>query len=377
MSSFQEYYPKNNFPAATLVLILITSITANTIRYCLKGVLFPPQVFVNPRVLVCIAAHYEPNRIPVHLAAILAEYRSLSYAAWDVTVHVDTDAEGLLDALGPEASAMIDVLHVWSLKDLDGDPFYLPRQHRFYVAEAAAADAFDYMVYCEDDILVPAGALKLFAERGAAVASLGWALVFCRAELWEHDGKTKVAIDMSTSRVDPPVYADDVGWLYSEPDSPYAAAYALDAATVRELSALDEPSGVWLHGFPPFDQRERFGVGAGYALTGGIDAPLGARGWRSSGLLALTPNGDIDPMSIVIHLSSRYANNASYDEGQSRPLTIDSVFQWSKWPPLIEPLRYLPSSGGARIGCGTHPLFCLKGERPPNFLNKEDKHHPL
>jgi hypothetical protein len=301
---------------------------------------------VRPRVLVSIAAFYEPGRPVANLTRLLVEYASAPWAAaFDVRVRVDTTSAALGAALAPAlAAARVPApdITVWPLAALGGDPLRLPAMHR--AAFAAAASFYDFFVYSEDDMLLPLATFSLYVVRRAALAARGWAFGFVRAEIWSADGATPVAVDNVEPVLDARVFSAPNGALYAEPWSPYAALYALDAAELRGFMA--DASGVWASGFPPLGARERVAVGYGFKFAGaGFDsAPYGARGWRARVLVPLTRAGAVDPAAVVFHLPSKYATHAPLGFHDVGSVKVADVFNFTggrvpraealpDWPP--------------------------------------------
>ena len=172
------------------------------------------------------------------------------------------------------------------------------------------------------------------------LAARGWAFGWVRAERWSVDNVTAVAIDNIDPVVDARVYRTPAGHAYAEPWSPYAAFYALDAAELRAM--IDDPSGVWHGGFPPFLPREKMSIGWSYVYTGGASAPYGATGWRARALVPLTPTGAIHSDAIAWHLPNKYATSATLGFHDLGSVLVSDVFQWGE--------KGFPSGGGEPLG---------------------------
>jgi hypothetical protein len=237
-----------------------------------------PEISATPtpqprlRVLVCLAVFYTADVKPLnYVTRVLEEYGDRYTARWDVRVRIDTNNDTLAAALGSHAR-FVNEFRVWSLEEVGGDYLRLPEKHRAPAAQGAASGAFDYLLYAEDDMLVPAEAFAFFVQHEARVAEHGWVLSFVRAETWSGDGKTLVAVDLGP-RQDAQVYrysdTDHINGaptqLFAQPRSCHAAAYALSASSVRTLVA-NEPT-LWTEGFPNYQIRERFGVGAAFTRS--------------------------------------------------------------------------------------------------------------
>jgi hypothetical protein len=290
-----------------------------------------------PRILVCIAAHWNPGRPTAYLDAVLDNFSK--YAAdFNVRIHVDTNSVELRDRLLARESP--PEVRVWSVLEL-GDPLHLPYVHREIVANAA--DDIDFVIFSEDDILVPFAAFNRYVAHRQELQALGWSYGFVRAELWSVDNKTAISVDNIDPVVDTTVYEAVSGQRYAEPWSPYAAFYVLDASELKNM--MDDPSGVWYTGFPPFLPRERMSIGYSYKMTGGRSEPYGAKGWRSRVLVPLSPQGHVHPDAVVWHLPQKYAKSAVLGFHDLGAVRVSDIFKWTagKPPAIALPLGPLPA----------------------------------
>jgi hypothetical protein len=288
------------------------------------------------RLFVCVAAYYTPDKNMNFVTRVLSEFVSSNFTAqYDVFIHVDTNSDELANALGDMASSVHE-FRVWTLEEVGGNYINLPRQHRALAAAKAEGGLFDYLVYTEDDVLVPFSAVSFFIKHEAPLSSLGWSLGFVRVELWSHDGKTPVVIDNEPRR-NARVYFhantsgnDGAVQLFAQPRSCFAGSYALSAASVRAL--VSKENSLWTAGFSEYPERERFGIGSAFVRAGEDVVFEGylfnAKGWRMRGLVGLTAAGVAHPDGVVVHLPSKYATKPMLDSGQIWTTTLGKLFLW-------------------------------------------------
>jgi len=301
----------------------------------------------RPRLLVIVCAHHAPGLPIDDLSRVLREYAGAAFAAaYDVRVRVETDSEALAPALAAARVPAPDEVRVWSLAELGGDPFHLPRMHR--EAFLAAADDFDLFIFTEGDILVSAASVALDAARAPELVPRRWSLGFVRAERWGVDNATPISIDNVAPTRDAQVRVAPSGHRYAEPWSPYAAFFIADAAELRAMR--DDASRIWWDGFPAFDVRARFSVGYGFKFAGGDGAAYGAVGWRNAVLVPLEDDGSIHPDAIVWHLPRKYALLPVLGGGGLGSVRVADLFQWGdgRFAALQEPLGDLPRAGDGR-----------------------------
>jgi hypothetical protein len=257
-----------------------------------------------PRVLVCIAAHFAPGRTTAHLDRVIAEYRDAYARHYAVSIAVDTNSAELAAHLARSAPGV--AVRQWSALEL-GDPLHLPYVHRHHMQQVL--EDYEYLVFTEDDVLLPLASFQFYAARQRELWARGWMFGWVRAELWGGDNATAISIDNIEPVFDPPLYRAPSGQLYAEPWSPYAAFYVLDRE--QALAMRDDASGVWHNGFPPFLPREKMSVGWLYARTGGASEPYGAKGWRARALTPLDAAGAVLPEAIAWHLPRKYATSTA------------------------------------------------------------------
>ena len=292
-----------------------------------------------PRLLICIAAHRVTGKTSAGFLNTVLDNFSINYRpSFDVRIHVDTNSAELRDELRTRPSP--PEVRVWSIAELGGNPYNLPYVHREIMKNAMSAGEVDFVLFAEDDMLVPIAAFNLYVARRLELQTMGWSYGFVRAEKWAVDNTTAISVDNIDPIIDAVVHETVTGGRYAEPWTPYAAFYVLDAA---ELAAMIlDPSDVWFGGFPPFLHRERISVGYAFKKTGGKGAPYGATGWRSRALIPLTIEGRVHPDVIVWHLPSKYAKSATLGFGNAGAVKVADIFKWSSWPKSTIPLTLLP-----------------------------------
>lgn len=305
----------------------------------------------RPRLFVVVCAHFEPGMRTDYVTRVLREYAAADFAAaFDVRVRVETDSAALAPALSAAGAPAPDEVHVWSLAELGGDPYNLPRMHREAFAAAADEGAADLFLFTEDDILVTAANVALYVARAPELVPHRWSLGYVRAELWGVDNATGIAIDNVTPTRGARVRAAPSGHLYAEPWSPYAAFYVADATELRAMR--EDPSDVWWGGFPAFDVRARFSVGYGFKFAGGGGAAFGAVGWRNAVLVPLAgADGAVHPDAVVWHLPRKYALAPVLGLGGVGSTCVADVLSWApgELAARTEPLGDLPPAG---VGMG-------------------------
>ena len=298
----------------------------------------PPPAPPRPRLLVCIASHFTPGKsTTAHLARILRELRERYARHYEVRVAVDTNSEELAALLPALAAPVPLTSRVWGAAEL-GNPLHLPHVHRHHVQQVLGE--FDYVLFTEDDVLLPLESFQLYARRQRELWAQGWMFGWVRAELWGGDNTTAISIDNVDPVLDAPLYRAPSGQLYAEPWSPYTAFYVLDAEQAAAMVA--DASGVWANGFPPFLPRERVSVGYAYVRTGGATAPWGATGWRARALVPLDGAGRVEADAVAWHLPRKYAQSTALWFHDLGSVPVAQLFNWTGGLPRAAPLPRFP-----------------------------------
>jgi hypothetical protein len=320
------------------------------------------------RLLVCIASVHPPGgKSTLSLDIILGELLDKYQPHFNVTVLLDTNSEELFAHVKASPAHAMVVTRVCPGKSCEW-LMYLPFYHRGYI-EGVLGD-YDHFLYVEDDILVPLPAFQLYLERYQELWSHGWLFGWVRTEQWRGSNQS-VANDTPFPLVDAIVYkAPHSGALYAEPWGAYSACYALDANQVRIM--MGDPSKVWESGFPGLPERERIGVGYNFVFDGGNwearkpTHPLltyWAKGWRGRALVPLKSNGQVDPITMVKHLTSKYSDAApSLFSGVWCSVPLEGMFLWSS----NSSFKTLPLPVINVCGEGEANRFCCLGKESKN-----------
>lgn len=114
------------------------------------------------KLLVCIAAHYNPDRLK-HLYAVLKNLGKYECVV-DVIIHTNSDelSYEFLSNLLTSESFGLNSLEV-STNDLLVHPFHLTWLHRKYISDNI--ENYDCFIYVEDDELIPWDNFKNYLDR--------------------------------------------------------------------------------------------------------------------------------------------------------------------------------------------------------------------
>jgi hypothetical protein len=314
------------------------------------------------RLLVCISSVHPPGgKSTAHLDLVLAELHKRYAPLYNVSVLVDTNSEALrehLIASTPARAAAVSARVCpgaaceWNM--------YFPFYHRAFAAELVLRGEIDYLLYTEDDVLVPLEAFQLHISRSPDLWRNGWILGWVRVEQWR-GGNLSVLVDAPFPRVNSTVYREPThGDLYAEPWGAYSACYALDAAQVRAM--VKDPSGVYATGFPGLPERERIGVGYSFVFDGSVEQPkqpfhpifsYWAKGWRARVLVPLTADKQPHPHATVRHLSSRYSDAApTVHAGVWGSVPLGDMFSWG------DSISVEPTTIPQLLVCGVASEYC-------------------
>jgi len=236
-------------------------------------------------------------------------------AGHEVHVCFDTNSEELAKILSTRSPTQSTrEVRVWSLEALGGDPFYLPHVHRKYWEEHETE--FDFFIFIEDDILFSLESFNVYVERRQALQERGWVFGWVRVETWVVDNKTLVSVDNVESIPNVTIFRSPDGNLWAQPWMPYTAQYILDRDEIRR--AIEDPSGVWITGFPGFDKRtfnnnlytgtEVMSVGFQYKYSGNdLSSPFGEKKWQSCSLVPISRDCNVEnPGGLVYHMPQKY-----------------------------------------------------------------------
>jgi hypothetical protein len=258
----------------------------------------PPSV---ARLLVCVAAHFSPHRLP-YLDAVLRRFLLTYPAPVHVALHTNNASalavhiDGLVD-LAPAVSARAVSVHAVSGL---AHPYLLTWAHRRTVADAAAAGAYDVFMYVEDDIDVPYAAYVRHLEN----LDLLWpsaSPAFLRSEVGSASGQEDGGVIVNPDNLNTTTRLTTSlvkvgGRLFARPANAYWAGWVLRADAVREvIAAADARKPGIPHFFEPVNGlyvRPHAALLAqhGAGRVGVVELTADASGTHPAGVVRHLPN---------------------------------------------------------------------------------------